>query len=364
MAQKDVDVLMSTGLPTLAYTGHFYQSLAWYVNTAVLLGQNGASQVVLPVADVSRVAHETWIENIVPWNPAMFGRKERLFEQVVADFINSYSGRASGKVRVGIEANLGWRGQKALADLAPNAEWVAADDLLTDLMIIKEEEEIARMRKVASMCDVGFEAGLAALKSRSVRTEVQLVGVVEKAMRDVGCEGYWVPNQAGTGKTVLLDHYPTSARIEPDHIVKFGCHPQFMLYRGDTCNTVALSRPEPEFERLARVCADATRDCIERLGPGVVASEVYDAFRRPMQEAGYEEYCTWYIGHGLGTGHQPPFVSPQSAEVLKPGMIVVINTMAVKEGRPGVVYETMCLIDDTGYEVLNKNPMELVVLED
>lgn len=81
-----------------------------------------------------------------------------------------------------------------------------------------------------------------------------------------------------------------------------------------------------------------------------------------MEAAGYGDYTGWYIGHGIGTGHLPPFISADDETVIEENMVIVINTMAVKKGQPGVVYETMVLVTKEGHERLNQNPIHLVEL--
>lgn len=357
MKQEGYDFLILTSLPSLAYAANVYQSLAWYVNTCAVLSKEGMNSMVVPYSDVDRISLETWVEKIETWNPQLRNLKERKFEAVVAELI-----RSEGVKRpvIGVEGNLTWTQHQNLLKELPEAEFRPCDGMMQALMVIKEPEEIPLMRKVASLCDIGFEAALKNLKPGM--SEVQLCGEVEYAMRKHGCEGYWVPNQAGTGTSVLLDHYPTQAVIQEDHIVKFGIHPAYKLYRGDIAATVTLKKPDPKFKHLADVCTEATEACIDIIKPGIRSCDIDAAFRTIMEKHGYGDYTGWYIGHGIGTGHLPPFISSEDQTIIEKNMVIVINTLAVKKNQPGVVYETMVLVTENGHERLNRNPIHLVEL--
>lgn len=360
MGEEGFDFLVLTSLPSLAYTANIFQSLAWYVNTCVVLSKDGESILVVPYSDFDRISSETWIEDIKTWNPPLRNMPEQKFEKVVADFIRKEGG---ANPVIGIESNLTWTQHGNLLSELSEAQFKPCNDFMSSLMMIKEPEEIPLIRKAANLCDVGFESALENI--RPGMTEVQLCGEVEYAMRKEGCDGYWVPNQAGTagpGETVLLDHYPTQKVIQEDHIVKFGIHPSYKHYRGDIAATVTLKKPDPKFKHLADVCTEATEACIDIIRPGIRSRDIDAAFRSIMEKEGYGDYTGWYIGHGIGTGHLPPFIAGDDETVIQENMVLVINTMAVKENRPGVVYETMILVTENGYERLNRNPIHLVEL--
>lgn len=360
MTEEGFDFLILTSLPSLAYTANVFQSLAWYVNTCAILSKEGNRTVIVPYSDIERISSETWIEDIQTWNPPLRHMAEKKFEKVVADFVRKE------KVRnpvIGVESNLTWTQHGHLVSELSEASFKPIGEFLNSFMMIKEPEEIPLVKKAAELCDIGFNAALNNLKPGM--SEVQLAGEVEYAMRRAGCDGYWVPNQAGTagpGETVLLDHYPTQKVIKEDHIVKFGIHPSYKHYRGDIAATVTLKKPDSQFKHLADVCTEATQASIDIIRPGIQSKDIDAAFRKIMEKEGYGDYTGWYIGHGIGTGHLPPFIAGDDETVIEENMILVINTMAVKENRPGVVYETMIHVTKNGFERLNKNPIHLVDL--
>lgn len=358
MHERGLDVVIATSLPSMAYIAGIYQSLAWYVNTAVVVPRSAEPAMFVPLADMERVTSETWITDVRPWNPTLGSQPARPFEAGIAQFIRDACG--GGNLRAGVEANLSWQSHLRLGEQLDQVEWVDGGAALQQQMLVKDPEELRFVRKAAELCRIGYEAARDSV--RVGLSESQLLGAVEQAMREHDCDGYWVPNQAGTGRAVMLDHYPSDRRIEQGDIVKVGIHPSYKNYRGDICATMSFDAPTGAFKDLCDYTAEATEQLIEAIRPGVRSSELDAIFRGRMESAGYGDRCRWYLGHGLGTGHLPPMIAPDDHTELVENMLLVVNTMAVKEGEPGLVLETMTLVTGDGVERLVGNPMELVVV--
>ena len=80
-------------------------------------------------------------------------------------------------------------------------------------------------------------------------------------------------------------------------------------------------------------------------------------------EAGYGEYFTHGIGHGIGLYiHEEPYFSQTSKEVIKTGMVLTDEPGIYIEGKYGVRIEDDILITDTGCELLTLAPKELIVI--
>ena len=358
MNEAKVDVVFCTSLRSLAYVGHIYQNLAWYVNTSVVLPASGDPFLVVPLSDRERVEKETWISKVLTWNPSFIGIAERKFEDIITDFVRE---NKLEKGNLGIEGNLSWPLFKLLSDIFPKANLVKFDPMMEDCMMIKDDYELDLMRKVAQIVTVGFEA--ARDNVRPGITENELAGHMEIAMRKAGCTGYWVPNQVGTGERVLLDHYPSDAVIQPNHYVKVGCHGSYNLYCGDICNVMALRKADPDYVRLAKVVEEAEQRTIGAIRPGVKSSQLFSILANYISEKGYPKACNWYAGHGLGTGHQRPFISPEDQTELKERMIIILNPLAQPiDGSNGYVNEIMLLVTADGVEQISKNPIGLTQL--
>ncbi len=357
LAGAGVDVAFFTSLRSLTYVGNIYQNLAWYVNTAVVFPASGEPVLVVPLSDRKRVVAETCIPKVETWNPPFAGIPERSFEEILVEFV-----RANKLERgtLGVEGNITWSLRNHLATTFPQARFVVLDDLTQGLVEVKDALEIERMRKVGELCTIGFEAARDNVKPGM--TENELAGIMELAVRKAGCTGYWVPNQVGTGETVLLDHYPSDKVIQANHYVKVGIHATYKLYCGDICNVMALRKAEPEYVKLCNAVEEASKRTIAMMRPGVRSNQLYSEFTEYMAQAGYPHSCDWYQGHGLGTAHQKPLISPHDQTELKENMIIILNGLAQPQGMHSYINEVMLLINADGAELISHNPMGLVQL--
>lgn len=357
MKRYGVDVVFCTSLRSLAYVGNIYQNLAWYVNTVVVLPASGEPFFVVPLSDRRRVEKETWICSIYTWNPAFPGISEHKFEDVILEFVRE---NKLERGSLGIEGNLTWPLYKLLKDTFPEAHLNTVDNIMEECMMVKDDYEISLMRKVAAIATAAYEAARDNVKPGM--TENELAGIIEMTLRNRGCTGYWVPNQVGTGEKVMLDHYPSDAVIKDNHYVKVGVHCTYKLYCGDICNVMALKKADDDYVRLTRVVEEASRKTISAMRPGIRSDQLFTTFHNYLANKGYTNVCNWYLGHGLGTGHQRPFISPHDKTELKEGMIVVLNALAQPEGANGYINEVMLLITANGVEQISNNPLGLIQL--
>src|SRR5208283_1055383 len=127
MATYKVDVLFCTSLRSLSYVADIYQSLTWYVKTAVLVPASGDLFLSVPLSVKARVEKETWLKDIRTWNPEFTGIAERKFEDIITEFVRE---NRLEKGTLGIEGNLSWPLQKFLADSFPQARLFTIDDLM------------------------------------------------------------------------------------------------------------------------------------------------------------------------------------------------------------------------------------------
>ena len=81
-----------------------------------------------------------------------------------------------------------------------------------------------------------------------------------------------------------------------------------------------------------------------------------------IAEAGYGDYFTHGLGHGIGLQvHEAPALRPSSDDVLQAGMVVTIEPGIYLPGWGGVGIEDDVLVTPDGCEVLTSVPQDLAV---
>jgi len=207
--------------------------------------------------------------------------------------------------------------------------------------MIKTEEEIAAMRRAIAVALPRFRKAFAELRPGSVEADIShlfggenVVQFGESSALPHGASG---PRALSRGEAVLIDAWDK---------------PEGYYY--DITRSTFFGSPTPEYRKIWEVVLDAQTAGIEKAAPGVPCSEVDAAARRVIEKAGYAEYFTHRLGHGLGIDvHEPPYMVAHNATVLEPGMTFTSEPGIYLPGRFGVRIEDDILVTAKGAESLS-----------
>jgi Xaa-Pro dipeptidase len=137
-------------------------------------------------------------------------------------------------------------------------------------------------------------------------------------------------------------------------------------YRGyvsDLTRTFAIGEVEPEYRQIARIVAEANAAGRAASRAGIAAGAVDRAARDVIERAGYGEYFTHRVGHGIGLeGHEPPYMFGENTLVLAEGMAFTVEPGIYLPERGGVRIEDNVVITAEGAETLSDLPRELLTL--
>ncbi len=233
---------------------------------------------------------------------------------------------------------------------------------IEELRVIKDEEEVDRLRAAV---DLGDKILVPALKVlRPGITEAQVAAEIEYAARERGAQGMSFETIVAGGVRSALPHGLASrARIPRKGFVVMDFGVILAHYCSDMTRTVHVGRPSRADSGLYEAVREAQQAAVEAVGPGVEIGKVDEAARSVLRRAGLAKYFTHSTGHGVGLEiHEAPRVARGVKQVLKPGMVITIEPGVYISGRGGVRIEDMVLVTNTGHQVLTKSPKELMVL--
>ena len=98
--------------------------------------------------------------------------------------------------------------------------------------------------------------------------------------------------------------------------------------------------------------------------PGVRYCDLDGIARKVIADAGYGPYFTHRLGHSIGQqGHEWGDVSSANTERVRPGNVFSCEPGIYLPGETGVRIEDLCLITETGVQILNRVPKELQIIE-
>jgi len=283
-------------------------------------------------------------------------------EDAVAALRDHLAPRGLSLRRLGVEDRYLIRAfELMLRELYPTAEWSDVSELLQDLRRVKEEDEIALIRRSCELNDLAYE--VARRESVAGRTEVEVYGLTHQALlREVGAFQFFSGDFATGVRSVKGGGPATNLALQNGDTFILDLWTTTHGYWSDTCRTFVVGgQPTSEQTRLHDVVMKATEAAEKLLRPGVKCSDVYRAAYEVLEAAGWAEHFFHHAGHGIGLHpHEAPFFIPASDQVLEPGMTCTLEPGAYLEGVGGVRSEDNYLITADGYEKLTNFPRGLV----
>jgi len=124
----------------------------------------------------------------------------------------------------------------------------------------------------------------------------------------------------------------------------------------------------PGTETMAQVCLDAFNNVVSAIRPGVIASQVYQAWQNVVDRAGLSYYRRHHCGYMTGIGFPPSWVGGSmvvglrhdSDWALQAGMVFHLMSWLMDTGQPGdyFVSDTAVVTED-GCQVLTADSQEL-----
>mgnify|MGYP000871441070 FL=1 len=248
--------------------------------------------------------------------------------------------------------------QEKLADV----EWVAAPGIVEELRMIKDEAEIAAMKRAATIADTAWSELLPHMVPGV--SERALALELEFSMRRGGASGLAFDIILAAGPNGALPHAIPGERIlAPGDLVVMDFGARYGGYCSDMTRTVLIGKACQESRNLYSIVLEAQLAALDAVGPGKTGQEVDAVARQIITEAGYGEQFGHGLGHGVGLAiHEEPRLSPKGDKVLRPGMVVTVEPGIYLPGFGGVRIEDLVLVTEDGYRVLTHSTKELLEL--
>ncbi len=243
-----------------------------------------------------------------------------------------------------------------------NVELVGTRDLIAGLRVIKNRDELEKIKKAVEITDLAFRHICDYIKPGLSEREVALE--LEFFMKKNGGQKNSFEFIVASGKRSSLPHgVATDKKLEMGDFITMDFGTIYKGYCSDMTRTVILGEPTRKQRKIYEIVLKAQLEVIDKIKAGLTGKEADALARDIIAEAGYKERFGHSLGHGLGIEvHESPRVSYKNDDNLKPGMVVTDEPGIYIPDWGGVRIEDDLIITEEGCQVLNSSPKELIVL--
>ncbi len=345
LSAAHLDGLLLTGLSNIRYLTGFSGSSALLVVTprdvVLITDFRYQTQVADEVGDRARVV----IESASLWSG--------LWQQL-----------AQLPVKVlGFEtAHIQHRDFQRLVEAGSRWQWRPTVDLVETLRERKDDGEIARIQEAVNVATRALERTLPQVHVGM--TELEVAGVLEKALRDEGSEGFPFPSIVASGPRAALPHARTSSRaLESGDFLLMDFGAEVGGYCSDVTRTVVVGRATDDHREVYEAVRGANERAAHGVRAGMAGRDADALARHYIERAGFGDLFGHSLGHGIGLEvHEAPRLARTADGALPEGAVVTIEPGIYRPGWGGVRIEDDVVLGGDGPHILTEFPRELLEL--
>jgi Xaa-Pro aminopeptidase len=230
---------------------------------------------------------------------------------------------------------------------------LATTGLVEELRVIKDDEEVALLRKAIDASDRAMDA---ICPLREGMTEREVAWRMEAAMRESGADSTSFNTIVASGPNGAMPHHrPTERTICRGEPVVIDMGARVGGYCSDITRTVVLGDPDETFHKIYDIVLGAQLTAISIVQAGMTGAECDSLARSVIEEAGYDDNFGHGLGHGVGLAvHEGPRVGPGSTDRLGLNMVFTIEPGIYLPGWGGVRIEDIVILEKEGARPLSK----------
>jgi Xaa-Pro aminopeptidase len=290
IAGERIDALLLTSLPNIRYLTGFSGSSALAVVTAtevrLITDFRYETQVADEVGDIAEVR----IEPVSLWT----GLWDMLQKMTSIEVIGFES------------AHLYHRDFQRLLSEGTRWQWRPQVNLVEGLRESKDEGEVALIVEAARIATDALTRTLPQIAPG--QSELEIAGILEKALRDEGSEEAPFPPIVASGPRSALPHARASTReLQRGELLLVDFGAQHRGYCSDVTRTFVVGAPSPDQREIYGVVRDANHIAAHSIRAGMTGMAADGLARSYIERCGHGDEFGHSLGHGIGLEvHEAP----------------------------------------------------------
>jgi Xaa-Pro dipeptidase len=246
--------------------------------------------------------------------------------------------------------------------ILPKARTVSATPVLSRLRMIKEPQEIERMREAARVAVAGI-ARIREVLAAGLR-EIDVAGEAEYAMRKAGAEAWASPTYVASGARSAIAHGPASRKVIADRdVVQVHVAPVVHSYTVDLCRTLFVGDPPPEAANARAAYVEAQAAGTAAATPGAPLSGIDAAMSDVLARRGFADAFLRPVFHGVGLEHEEAPIPGGHAVIHGEERVDAVETgMTLAIGNCGIYRETFGVRAEDTIWISEEGPVPLTTM--
>jgi Xaa-Pro aminopeptidase len=269
---------------------------------------------------------------------------------------------------IGVEQEIRHTDYQLLKTAVPDASISTVSQTVLDpIRMIKDDEEIANIRKSANICDHFFETAREIIREGRPLNDVRIT--LATRIAELGADSARIPSLTSSSQRIrkgdIFD-------FEPDVVVDG--------YYAEASRTFFVGVPSAKEQIIWKTCMTTYSEIEAKVRPGVTMHELDLLYKKLMRKGLrkiHPQYATSRrLGHGVGLagGHEIPLVQENNMMKAQPGMVIALDAgpgpgVIQKQDKSGFGHGSVAsgitstvVVTPTGCERLDKYTHDLVVL--
>jgi Xaa-Pro dipeptidase len=250
-----------------------------------------------------------------------------------------------------------------IRSITEGAEFINAEQILNDLRLIKDSEEISILKEAAKFADLGVEIGISEISKG--KSELEIIAKIESELKAKGIQKMSFDTMVLFGAKSAEPHgVPGLNTVCKGDFVLFDLGVVYQGYCSDISRTVAYGHVTEKQLEIYYTVLQAQINAINVARKDIKIMEVDLAARNHISNAGYGDFFTHRVGHGLGILiHEYPSLHSKNEDILKEGMVFTIEPGIYVPNIGGVRIEDDIVITEEGNDILTSFTKELLIIK-